>query len=268
MTTENQLHISQNTTLAPITTNDKCLDLKSLNKEENLMENKCDIVGPFWSVDKPLDQRSVKLLTSLVPNFNAERLERLIVFRSLKTLGISKDFTLTPTLNSEVNSISLRCLEWLVTNYAKKWDVMLYNSTDKKRFSIYKEYESQLSNYRRIRFDPFCRHKRIYFTWELEDAKTREKRKVVLPTTVGQLNFMDWADNNGVLDYANLYQENIKKDMETTLSEVNKEKRKFKKMGKKRKRKELSKAPETFCTVYSIDTMLYFDHQFDDSEED
>jgi hypothetical protein len=54
--------------------------------------------------------------------------------------------------------------------------------------------------------------------------------------------------------------------METTLSEVNKEKKLFKKMGKPRKRKELTKEPEIYCTVYSLDTHLYFDHMDDGFE--
>ena len=227
------------------------------------LENKCSEVGGFWTVDKPLKEKSRKLLESLVRKYDDALLERLVVPRAIKTLQIAKDYVLPDYVTDEVNGISLRCLEWLVTNYSKKYKIVLYDNESKKRIDIYDEYSEQLDHHRRRRFDPFCRYQRIYFSWNLTNRTTKTKEEVVLLTTVGQMNFMRWADRKGILKYARNHQDKIQRDMEITLAEVNKEKKRFKKLGKKRKRKELSHAPQTYCTVYPVDTVLYFDHQFD-----
>jgi hypothetical protein len=187
----------------------------------------------------------------------------LVVPRAIKTLQIAKDYVLPDHVSEEVNGISLRCLEWLVTNYSKKYKIVLYDNESKKRIDIYDEYSEQLDHHRRRRFDPFCRYQRIYFSWNLTKRTTKTKEEVVLLTTVDQMNIMRWADRKGILKYARNHQDKIQRDMEITLAEVNKEKKRFKKLGKKRKRKELSHAPQTYCTVYPVDTVLYFDHQFD-----
>jgi len=270
MTSENVSMILPNDTTAPVLSKPKSIPslppgvvIPDTMIPADVLENKCDEVGNFWSVEKPLNERSLRLLERLNKIYTSDLLEQLIVPRSLKTLGITREYD-HDEKSLESNGLSLRCLEWLVTNYAKKYSIVLYNKNTKRRFSIYTEYMRQLDHNRRLRFDPFCRHKRIYFYWDLEDVSTKKTNKVVLLTTVGQLNFMHWAHENGVLKYAQENQEKIQKDMESTLSAVTKEKKHFKKIGQKRKRKELSKAPDTYCNVYSVDTLLYFDHQFDD----
>lgn len=251
----------------PVKEKDKMPAKKDMKNDlfipRDVMDNKASEIGRFWSVEKPLKAESKKLLHELLPFFGDVNMERLIVPRSIKSLGVYKNYNLSDTMKAEVNGISLRAIEWLVTNYSKGTKIVLFNEKDKKRIDIHNAYEIQSNYYKRNLFDPFCRHGRVYFLWKLQSVKSSEWEEVVMITTVGQLNFMKWADENGILDYARTHKDEIQQTMESTLSEVNKEKKLYKKMGKPRKRKELTKEPEIYCTVYSLDTHLYFDHMDD-----
>ena len=55
--------------------------------------------------------------------------------------------------------ISLRLVDWFVTNYAKKFFV-IYELGD-SRFKVYDDYKLKLRAYSKKRFDPFCRWDRI-----------------------------------------------------------------------------------------------------------
>ena len=59
------------------------------------------------------------------------------------------------------SSISLRVIDWFVTNYAKTHSTayMLHG----QEFLVYRDYKSQLKAYSKKLFDPFCRRERIYF---------------------------------------------------------------------------------------------------------
>ena len=108
--------------------------------------------------------------------------------------------------NSE---IALRDIDWLCTNYSKKYNV-IYNIKEEKneeiinkRFILYINYRSQLKAYTKEFFDPFCRRDRIEFVYK--DNKS-------LITTVGQLNFFRWALTYKVIDYVHNNLKDIKKD--------------------------------------------------------
>mgnify|MGYP001261486789 CR=1 FL=1 len=110
------------------------------------------------------------------------------------------------------SKISLRLIDWFVTNYSKKYNVVYnkndYDSSKKKIkkenysfndfFIVYNDYKSQLKEVSKKHFDPFCRRQRIHFYYT--------KEKFIL-TTVGQLNFFKWAIENNILQYI---EENIK----------------------------------------------------------
>lgn len=59
-----------------------------------------------------------------------------------------------PILNG-TSSISLRIIDWFVTNYAKQHYVV-YTLSD-SRFKVYNDYKLKLKAYSKKRFDPFCR---------------------------------------------------------------------------------------------------------------
>lgn len=96
---------------------------------------------------------------------------------------------LIPLLQGQ-GDISLRLIDWFVTNYAKKNHIS-YN-LNSQEFVVYLNYKSQLKAYSKKLFDPFCRRERILF-----QCGTHEP----FETTVGQLNFFRWAFEKDILDY-------------------------------------------------------------------
>lgn len=99
--------------------------------------------------------------------------------------------------------LSLRILDWLVTNYAKKNNVV-YVLPDGIVFNVFLSYKNQLRAYSKKFFDPFCRRERL----EFEDADGRP-----FHTTPGQLNFFKWAIQNEVVAYGLRHAEAIEADM-------------------------------------------------------
>ena len=225
----------------------------------DVLENKASEIGRFWSYDEPLPAEARNLLFELLSFYNHENMQRLIVPRSIKSLSICKNYVLSDEMRAEINGISLRAIEWLVTNYSKGTKIVLFNEQSKSRIDIHNAYEIQSNYYKRNLFDPFCRHGRVFFLWKLKSVKTNQVEDVIMMTTVGQLNFMKWADEQGVLTYAREHQTKIQETMEITLSEVSREKKLYKKLGKTRKRKELTKEPNISCVVYQINAQLDFD---------
>jgi hypothetical protein len=106
------------------------------------------------------------------------------------------------------SKISLRIVDWFVTNYSKKYYV-LYNldeSSDMpiKRFKVYFDYKLKLKAYNKRRFDPFCRWERITIPY---------KNNNFIETTIGQLNFFKWAIEKNVINYIEQNYELIEQDM-------------------------------------------------------
>ena len=102
-----------------------------------------------------------------------------------------------------VSRISLRIVDWFVTNYAKK-HYTVYDIKDKQRFKVYIDYKLNLKAYSKRRFDPFCRWQRI--TIPYDDDK-------YIQTTIGQLNFFKWAIENDVIKYIENNYSDIEIDM-------------------------------------------------------
>lgn len=108
-----------------------------------------------------------------------------------------------PILQGSAN-ISLRIIDWFVTNYAKKNHTQ-YTLKSGQNFHVYLNYKAQLKAYSKKLFDPFCRKikkvkgKKIYDGIEFH-YDPKEPRKYI-ETTVGQLNFFKWAIVNEVLEH-------------------------------------------------------------------
>ena len=101
--------------------------------------------------------------------------------------------------------LSLRIIDWFVTNYSKKHNIVIERHG--KPFIVYLEYKSQLKAYSKKQFDPFCRRARIHFEYA---AGTN------FETTIGQLNFFRWAIENSIIDYIMAHYEAIEADMTVT----------------------------------------------------
>lgn len=134
------------------------------------------------------------LLSSITKYFNEhpEHLETIILI-----------------INGKYN-LSLRMLDWLVTHYAKRKNIIYWIDPKEKtyysklpkdievakrciKFDMNMEYRGQLKSYTKQYTDPFRRHNRI--TYMVDNDRSIE-------TTIGQLNFFRWVFRNNVLDYA------------------------------------------------------------------
>ena len=129
-----------------------------------------------------------------------------------KFYRVSGNKELIVPIVKQQTTISLRLLDWLVTNYSKENDVQydIPRSVGKKNFNIWLDYKNQLKAYSKRNFDPFCRRKRIFYnivTDEItpvvgKNIDVFQQREDGFVTTVGQLNFFRWALNHRVVDYA------------------------------------------------------------------
>lgn len=90
------------------------------------------------------------------------------------------------------SGISLRNLEWFITNYAKKHHTS-YKTDDGKVFSVHTAYKSSLLGYSKKLFDPFCRAEKISYVI----PGTSEE----IQTTVAQLNFIKWCIKNDIISF-------------------------------------------------------------------
>ena len=194
--------------------------------------NKVTEVGIFRS-DAGFDKKQLPVMESLTGFYTPDVLKTVLLPIILHT-------------GKKERSISLRALDWLVTNYCKKHPIMYVLKTEgaERVVNMYSEYKSWLAKYRRTHFDPFRRKHKLSFT--LDD--------VTYHTTVGQLNFMFWASRYGVIDYAKEHIKTIEKDHAVTM----KSKQADKSPSVKKKRRQLSHAPARKVMVLSSSISVGF----------
>jgi hypothetical protein len=152
---------------------------------------------------------------------------------------------------NSTSKISLRIIDWFVTNYSKKHFVVIpikkvtssigdkvTTKTKKKTnlvekdVNVFLNYKAQLKAYSKKQFDPFCRRERISFKYN--DTKS-------IVTTVGQLNFFRWAIENDILLYINDNIKDIEEDMNLNIKKPPSKKK------KSLKKTESTKIPN--CTL-------------------
>lgn len=204
-------------------------------------------MGPFWWTG-PMCPKKACRLQKIQEYFTDERLRALLL----------------PVITKE-GKLSLRALDWLVTNYAKKVPIV-YNikppECPEVVLNVYNSYKNWLWNHKRKNFDPFRRGQRIFFT---VDGVTYE-------STVGQLNFFFWASRYGVLQYAQEHISEIEKDQAVSTKshqaqakgaqeeeeEVEEESVVKASASRKRKRRQLSQAPRESVFVYPTTITVVF----------
>ena len=168
----------------------------------------------------------------------------------------SKNINILTSIITQKNTLSLRILDWLVTNYAKKHNVvyLIKKNNTHINFNIYLDYKNQLKAYSKKYFDPFCRRERILiniqdFSWKIiSNGNKQITNENELITTVGQLNFFKWFLENNVLNFAIENIEYIDKDMTETLNNSKKQ----------TKRKELSKSASKCMCSYDSKIVVNF----------
>lgn len=147
--------------------------------------------------------------------------------------------TLTDVLRNKTK-ISLRTLDWLVTNYSKKNNIVYTHNG--KTVNVFLEYKGCLKAFSKRSFDPFQRRERI----EIKDADG-----LPMQSTTGQLNFFRFAISMGVIKYALGHAADIEADMLQAIKHRTTK-------GPKTKRKELSKAAIKTATTTDIKVTVRF----------
>ena len=117
--------------------------------------------------------------------------------------------------------ISLRLLDWLITNYAKKNNIVYTIEKKQQPFNVFLEYKNQLKSFQKRYFDPFCRRQRVFFsnTQEIVFLKDKKecdiyrKRPDGVVTTLAQLNAFRWFIENDIIKYAANHTQKIEDDM-------------------------------------------------------
>ena len=140
-----------------------------------------------------------------------------------------------PIINGE-SSISLRLIDWFVTNYSKKhyviYNVKKIKQGEEIRFKVYVDYKLKLKAYSKKRFDPFCRWDRITIPY---------KGDTFIQTTLGQLNFFRLAMETDIIKYIKTNIKNIEADMNKRNSTMKYRKaNKKKSISTRKRRQELS----------------------------
>jgi hypothetical protein len=161
--------------------------------------------------------------------------------------------------------LSLRSLDWFVTNYSKKYNtnyIILKNGEPTSYFP-FKSYKSQLKAYSKKFCDPFCRRERVIFDYQnktiidfSQNAKLNHKEYIV--TTIGQLNFFRFAIQDNIINYAIENIEEIENDMNSTLKNRESEKRSNFMEVKSIKRKELSVPGNKSVHITRISAVIKF----------
>lgn len=102
--------------------------------------------------------------------------------------------------------ISLRILDWFITNYSKKYRTLI--PTKDTNIDVYQNYKLQLKSFSKKQFDPFCRKNKIIFYYTDSDY---------VETSCGQLCFFRWCFENGILEYVKKNLNAIEQDMKNSL---------------------------------------------------
>lgn len=174
--------------------------------------------------------RVAERLRTLAPVMTTERMEKIVI----------------PLITGK-GIVSLRSMEWLVINYAKANVLVLHNKTSSP-VRVYQNYREWRTFWKRELFDAFRRGTRTLFTvggCEYE-------------TTAGQLNYLMWCENTGVLEFALNNHAAVEEHMTSRVSECRRIKSDLKRKGVYSRNAFFSN-PDVPCVVYQTPGTVHFD---------
>ena len=145
------------------------------------------------------------------------------------------------------SEISLRLVDWFVTNYAKGHSTAY--TANGQEFVVYMNYKNQLKAYSKKLFDPFCRRERISFQVPGHEP---------FLTTVGKLNFFRWAIEKDILTYIKGHQTEIEREMNVSMRELAKKTTKSE-SGTRKRNTTRDIAPGTNIQKHDCEIEMRFD---------
>ena len=146
--------------------------------------------------------------------------------------------------------VSLRLIDWFVTNYSKKNNVTYTLPETAGPFAVHFHYKRELKAYSKRLFDPFCRRERISF--QVRGQTPIEE------TTVGQLNFFRWAIEKGVIRYILEHAADVERDMNTSFRDHYSKEPEAKTPTGRRKRKEMSQSALKAVNLHTVPVVVAF----------
>ena len=200
---------------------------------------------------------------------NKKNLEQLLIILKYKK-------------KKDEKKLSLRLIDWFVTNYCKKYKVSIQITNKRKieYINIYDSYKSNLKAFSKQIFDPFRRKNRIILNYLEKDKyykitfnNTIPNKKNYINTTIGQLNFFKWIIENNIFIYISNNRKVIETDMIKSQKDNNNKKLDKKNLitktvktkdGKekvvtRKKRNELSKNKSKNINLTKVKRTIYFD---------
>jgi hypothetical protein len=139
--------------------------------------------------------------------------------------------------------ISLRILDWFITNYSKKHRTIITNN--RGAIDVYQNYKLQLKSFSKKQFDPFCRKNKIIFYYNDDDY---------IETSCGQLCFFRWCFENEILNHVKSNLSTIEQDMKNSLKS-----KKSKKSDSAQKRQPLSISASRSVSKTNVKYTVKFD---------
>jgi hypothetical protein len=142
----------------------------------------------------------------------SKKATKIIDSKDLLMISLSRFYGTKTNINKIIplieqkSDISLRLVDWFVTNYSKKKNTVITRERNGNviHFNVYLSYRNQLKAYSKEKFDPFRRNEHIVFYYDVDKF---------IETTHGQLNFFRWIIQNDILDYIKEHMEIIENDM-------------------------------------------------------
>lgn len=187
---------------------------------------------------------------------------------------------------SKETKISLRLIDWFVTNYCKKNKIIIQKNNNRNEYlNIYNSYKSNLRAFSKQLFDPFRRKNILYMICDNSNCGNTNKINITfslqynkvqsnyVKTTIGQINFFKWIIDNNIYEYIVEHKKIIEDDMIFSQKQNN-----YKKLDKnnliikrvknkngstteisRKKRIELSKSVNKNMYLDNHEITLYFD---------
>lgn len=191
--------------------------------------------------------------------------------KDLLMISLSKFYNIKSNINKilplieQTSDISLRLVDWFVTNYSKKHNTVITRERNNNiiHFNVYLSYRNQLKAFQKEKFDPFRRNEHIIFFYDIDKS---------IETTHGQLNFFRWVIQNDILEYIVEHKKEIEQDMLTTQKQNQNKKKSDENMRikavqtdngvvfqKRKKRSQLSKSSIKYMNQLNGSRTIKFD---------
>lgn len=116
---------------------------------------------------------------------------------------------------TQQHRISLRLIDWFVTNYSKQHNIIIPNAINNCNESIHinNSYKQQLRSYGKQLFDPFRRDYKLTFIYGNTESDSVE-------TSLGQMNIFKWLIQYKIIDFIEANIDVIEKDMINTKKNI------------------------------------------------